>query len=170
MFQSGDAVFMRNWPYALALVNRPESPVAGRVGIAPLPRGKSGKSSATLGGSQLAVSRYSQKPEVAIDLIRALTSEDEQKRRAIKGGFNPSIARLYHDPALVAVMPWLGDLQTTFSGAVTRPSAVTGRRYNQVSNEFWNAVHGVLSGRKPAQASLAELARRLRFLSHGEQW
>ncbi len=56
-FQAGDAVFMRNWPYALALANRPESPVAGKTGIAPLPRGDQGPPSATLGGSQLAVSR-----------------------------------------------------------------------------------------------------------------
>jgi trehalose/maltose transport system substrate-binding protein len=47
---------------------------------------------------------------------------------------------------------------------------VTGRRYNQVSNEFWNAVHEVLSGRRTAQASLASLAERLRFLSRGEHW
>ena len=170
VFQTGDAVFMRNWPYALALANRPLSPVAGKVGIAPLPRGEGGASSATLGGSQLAVSRYSRAPEAAIDLVRALTGPSEQKRRAIKAGLNPTIERLYRDPELLAAMPSLGELRTIIAGAVARPSAVTGRRYNQVSNEFWNAVHDVLSGRTPAPASLAALAQRLRFLSRGEQW
>jgi trehalose/maltose transport system substrate-binding protein len=170
VFQTGDAVFMRNWPYALALSNRPDSPVAGKISIAPLPRGEGGMPSATLGGSQLAVSRYSRVPEAAIDLVRALTSADEQKRRAIKGGLNPTVERLYREPELLVALPWLGDLRKAFAGAVARPSAITGRRYNQVSNEFWNAVHDVLSGRKPAQASLAELANRLRFLSRGEQW
>jgi trehalose/maltose transport system substrate-binding protein len=170
VFQTGDAVFMRNWPYVLALSNRPDSPVAGKISIAPLPRGEGGMSSATLGGSQLAVSRYSRVPEAAIDLMRALTSADEKKRRAIKGGFNPTVERLYREPELLVALPWLGDLRKAFAGAVARPSAITGRRYNQVSNEFWNAVHDVLSGRKPAQPSLAELANRLRFLSRGEQW
>lgn len=170
VFQAGDAVFMRNWPYALALASRPGSPVAGKTGVAPLPHGDQGPPSATLGGSQLAVSRYSRAPEAAIDLVRALTSVDEQKRRAIAAGFSPTVERMYHDPELLAVMPWLSELKEAFAGAVARPSAVTGRYYNQVSNEFWNAVHDVLSGRKPAPASLAALAERLRFLSRGEQW
>jgi trehalose/maltose transport system substrate-binding protein len=67
-------------------------------------------------------------------------------------------------------VPLLGELHKVLAGAVARPSAVTGRRYNQVSNEIWNAVHDVLAGRKQAQASLADLAGRLRFLSRGEQW
>jgi trehalose/maltose transport system substrate-binding protein len=135
-----------------------------------LPHGDKGPSSAALGGSQLAVSRYSRAPEAAIDLVRALTSVDEQRRRAIAAGFIPTVERMYRDPQLLAVMPWLNELKEAFAGAIARPSAVTGRRYNQVSNEFWNAVHDVLSGRKPAQTSLAALAERLRFLSRGEQW
>ena len=170
VFQAGDAVFMRNWPYAFALANQPESPVAGRIGIAPLPRGDDAPSSATLGGSQLAVSRYSRAPEVAVELVRALTSVAEQKRRAIKAGFHPTIEQLYEDPELLAARPLLGELQKVLAGAVARPSAVVGRRYNQVSNEFWNAVHDVLSGRRSAEASLAALAERLRFLSRDERW
>lgn len=170
VFQAGDSVFMRNWPYALALANRPGSAVAAKIGIGPLPHGPGGPSSGTLGGSQLAVSRYSRAPEAAIDLVRTLTSAREQMRRAIKGGFNPTVERLYRDPQLLAASPSLSELRKVFAGAVARPSAVTGRRYNQVSNEFWNAVHDVLSGRRPAPESLAALAQRLRFLSRGEQW
>jgi trehalose/maltose transport system substrate-binding protein len=102
--------------------------------------------------------------------VRALTSAEEQKRRALVGGLNPAIERLYRDPELLGAAPWLGELHQILAGAVARPSAATGRRYNQVSNEFWNAVHDVLSGRAAAAASLAALAQRLRFLSRGEQW
>jgi trehalose/maltose transport system substrate-binding protein len=31
VFQAGDAVFMRNWPYALSLASAPESSVAGKI-------------------------------------------------------------------------------------------------------------------------------------------
>src|SRR5687768_1961308 len=37
VFQSGNAVFMRNWPYAWSLAQSGDSPVRGMVGIAPLP-------------------------------------------------------------------------------------------------------------------------------------
>ena len=37
MFQSGRAIFMRNWPYAWPLLTADGSPVAGRVGVTTLP-------------------------------------------------------------------------------------------------------------------------------------
>ena len=40
VFQSGNAVFMRNWPYAWALANAADSPVKDKVGIAVLPQGR----------------------------------------------------------------------------------------------------------------------------------
>ena len=84
VFQSGAAVFMRNWPYAYALGNAQDSPVRGRIGVAPLPKGgPDGRHAGTLGGWQLAVSRYSRHSAAAVDLVLYLTSAAEQKRRAI---------------------------------------------------------------------------------------
>ena len=95
VFQSGNAVFMRNWPYAWALGNAPDSPIAGKIGVTQLPKGgEDGKHTGVLGGWQLAVSKYSQNAELAVDLVRYLTSPEEQKRRAIKGSYNPTIAAL----------------------------------------------------------------------------
>jgi trehalose/maltose transport system substrate-binding protein len=172
VFQSGNAVFMRNWPYAWALGNADDSPIKGKIGVSALPKGSGadGKHTGTLGGWQLAVSKYSQNPEIAADLVAYLTSYDEQKRRAIEGSYNPTIAALYQDEEVLAASPFFGDLYETFTNAVARPSRVTGEKYNQVSSEFFNAVHAVLSGKTDAASSLAALEGRLDRLSRGGRW
>jgi trehalose/maltose transport system substrate-binding protein len=47
---------------------------------------------------------------------------------------------------------------------------VTGSKYNQVSSEFWNAVHEVLSGKSQAEESLAKLEKTLTRLSRNGKW
>ncbi|MDP2697397.1 ABC transporter substrate-binding protein [Thalassospira sp.] len=162
VFQSGNSVFMRNWPYAWALLNAADSSVRGQVGVAALPKGGAdGQSAATLGGGQLSVSKYSENPEIAADLVKFLTSRDEQKRRAIKGAFRPTIAGLYDDEEILAANPFFGDLYETFVHAVPRPSTVTGNKYNQVSHQFWQAVHAALSGEVAVEQTLENLDQNL---------
>ncbi len=169
VFQSGHAVFMRNWPYAWALGNAPDSPISGKVGVMALPPGsEDGHATGVLGGWNLAVSRYSTNLEAAKDLARYLASPQEQKRRAIEGAYNPTIAALYEDAEVLAANPFFGELYDTFTNAVARPSAITGSRYNQVSTEFWNAVHRTLGGQTTAEAALADLERRLQ--RHARAW
>lgn len=166
VFQSGNAVFMRNWPYAWSLGNSGDSPVKGKIGVAALPKGGAeGKHTGTLGGWQLAVSKYSENPELAADLALYLTSYDEQKRRAVEGSYNPTIGDLYEDPAVISANPFFGELYQTFTNAVARPSRATGAKYNQVSNEFWNATHAVLSGAKDPETALADLESSLKRMS-----
>jgi trehalose/maltose transport system substrate-binding protein len=171
VFQSGNAVFMRNWPYAWPLMNAADSQINGKIGVAMLPKGgPDGKPTGGLGGWQLAVSKYSAHADVAADLVRFLTGYQEQKRRAIAGGFAPTIMDLHKDPEVLAANPFLGELYDTFTNAVARPSWVTGVRFNQVSAEFWNAVHSTLSGRSDAKSSLASLEQTLERVSRGGKW
>ncbi len=171
VFQAGDAVFMRNWPYAWALVNGVDSPVQGRVGVASLPTGGPGeRGMGALGGGALAVSKYSAHPAIAADLVRYLTSPEEQIRRAIAGAFNPTIPSAYRDPALLAAQPFMARLYETLTNTVARPARLAGPRYNQLSSIVWNAVHDTLSGKGDAAANLAAAERRLQRLSRDGQW
>lgn len=163
VFQSGNAAFMRNWPYAWSLGNGADSPIKGKIGVAALPKtGADGKNTGTLGGWQLAVSKYSKNQAAATDLVLYLTSRDEQKRRAIAASYNPTIGDLYKDPDVLKASPFMGDLYTTFTNAVARPSRATGANYNKVSTAFWNAVHDVISGKTPAETALASLEEDLK--------
>ncbi|MDX1540059.1 MAG: ABC transporter substrate-binding protein [Geminicoccaceae bacterium] len=171
VFQSGNAVFMRNWPYAWSLAQADDSPIKDKVGVTQLPKGGAeGKHTGTLGGWQLAVSKYSENAEIAAELVAYLTSQEEQKRRAIQASYNPTIEALYEDPEVLEAVPFFGELYETFVEAVARPSGVTGDKYNQVSSEFYNAVHDVLSGKAEAGDRLAALEGKLDRLSRGGRW
>ncbi len=162
VFQTGKAVFMRNWPYAWSLAQSADSPIRGRVGVVALPKGGTdGQHTGTLGGWQLAVSAYSKNPKIAADLVMYLTGREEQKRRAIEASYNPTIKDLYQDADVLKAVPFFGSLHDTFTNAVARPSRVTGANYNKVSNAFWEAAHAVLSGKRNATDSLAALEREL---------
>ncbi len=116
MFQNGKAVFMRNWPYAWSLGNGKDSKIAGKIGVAALPKGgKDGKNSATLGGWQLAVSKYSKHPQVAADLVMYLTSAEVQKRRAIQGSLTtPRSKACTRTRRCSPPTPFMGVLYDTF--------------------------------------------------------
>lgn len=156
-WQAGNAAFMRNWPYAYSMGNADDSPIKGKFDVAPLPGAQPGQSAAALGGWQLAVSKYSQHPEVAADVVLFLTSEAEQKRRAIEASYNPTISSLYKDPDVLAAVPFFGSLYDVFVNSVPRPSAQTAPNYSQASELIFNAVHDVLSGQREVQAILDAL-------------
>ncbi|BAS26052.1 ABC transporter substrate-binding protein [Limnochorda pilosa] len=161
IFQSGNAAFMRNWPYAYALAQGEDSAVAGKADVAPLPSGGAG-SAATLGGWELMVSTYSRNQEAAAWLARYLASYEEQKRRAVIGSFNPTIEALYEDPEVLAASPFMGSLYDVFTHAVARPSTVSGDRYNEVSTAYFTAVHQVLTGEATAEQVLPRLDSELK--------
>ena len=161
IFQSGNAVFMRNWPYAWSLAQSEASEVRDKVGVVKLPSAAGQASAATLGGWNLAVSRYTENPELAADLVAFLTGEAEQKRRAIEGAYNPTLAALYEDEQVLAAVPFFGTLYDTFTNAVARPSAPTGDNYGRVSNSFFNAVHQVLSGDQSGAEAVSQVDSEL---------
>ena len=163
VFQNGNAAFMRNWPYAWSLGNGADSKVKGKIGVSALPKGGAdGKNAATLGGWQLAVSKYSKNPEAAADLVMYMTSAEVQKERAIKGSYNPTIAALYKDKAVLDANPFFGSLYNVFTSAVPRPATATGLKYPEVSAAFWNATHDVMSGKSSAEDSVKKLEGKLK--------
>jgi trehalose/maltose transport system substrate-binding protein len=171
VFQSGNAVFMRNWPYAWAAANSADSVIKDKVGIVALPKGgKDGHGAAALGGQQLAVSKFSKNTDAAIDLVMYLTGKEEQKRRAITGSYNPTIDSLYKDKDLLAANPFQGSLHDTFVNATARPSTATGGKYNLVSSEFWTATYSVLSENKDPADAMKNLEAKLNHMHSGGKW
>ncbi len=170
VWQTGNAVFMRNWPYAYALGNGADSPVKGKFDVTTLPVAAEGdKPSSTLGGWNLAVSKYSKNPDAAIELVKFLTSKESQKQRAIELSNLPTLSALYDDKDIAAAQPFMPNWKPIFENAVPRPSAVAKVKYNEVSAKFWTAVHNTLSGNGTAEENLELLEADLTTLQ-GSGW
>lgn len=168
VWQTGNAAFMRNWPYAYALGNGGDSAVKEKFDVVPLPSGGGG-SAATLGGWNLAVSKYTKNQKAAIDLVMYLASAEVQKRQALRQSQLPTIISLYDDKEIGEKQPIIPRWKNIFLNAVPRPSAPTKTAYNEVSKEFWTAVHDTLSGTGTAEENLAKLEGRLKRLE-GKGW
>ncbi|QAZ42343.1 ABC transporter substrate-binding protein [Mesorhizobium sp. Pch-S] len=165
VFEAGNAVFHRNWPYVWGTSQAEGSKVAGKVGMMALPVGADGqKSSGCLGPMYLGISKYTAKPELATELLRYLVGPEVQKMRAIEGAYNPTQKSLYSDKDVLAKLPFLADAQAAFDGSVARPSGYTGSSYNRVSQAFYRAVHEIIADGADVDKTLTDLAGRLEKL------
>ncbi len=170
VWQTGNAVFMRNWPYAYGLGNGDDSAVKGKFDVVTLPTGGGDNTSAaTLGGWNVAVSKYSKNQEAAMSLALYLAGPEAQKQRALAESNLPTIVALYDDADIAAQQPIIPRWKDVFLQAVPRPSAPTKGKYNEVSSKFWSAVHNTLSGDGTAAENLEMLEVELTDIK-GSGW
>ena len=120
-FNAGNALFLRNWSYTWGLAQQSGSPVAGKIGVAPLPHFPGKSSAACLGGYQFGVSASSKKSEAAIDLLRWLSSPEAQLHFAVENGLAPTRQSVFENPLLAEAQPFLAQLKDVFVGALARP-------------------------------------------------
>jgi trehalose/maltose transport system substrate-binding protein len=158
---AGDAAFMRNWPFAYVDSQAAGSPIRNKFDIALLPGGKAGRVG-TLGGWGLGVSRFSAHPREALELVRYLTRRDVEERRSRVLSQSPTLPELYNLPVLLEPNPHFDLLSQVFrTGMVSRPSNVTGKKYQDVTDAYIQAVHSVLTGEKSAPEAAAALENEL---------
>ncbi len=162
-FQNGQAVFMRNWPYAFALLqDRSQSRVAGRVAVSPMPAAVSGSPTAALGGSALAINAHSDRPAEAYALIEYLLQPEQMLERARVSGQYPPRVDLYDTQALgeaLAVAP--ADARAVIERAVPRPVTPV---YQELSNILQIALHRALTGQAEPRPALTAAAAAMREL------
>lgn len=152
VFQEGKAVFMRNWPYALPLLEAPGSPVRGRVAIAPLPTVDGTPGPGALGGWLLAVSAGAPpaRRAAAVRLVAHLTSPDAALTLAVAYGRNPALRALYADPRLRRSAPAMAALEPLLARARPRPMTPY---YGLVADALQGELSAAVSGlRPPAEA------------------
>ncbi len=159
VFQRGDAVFMRNWPYAWRLLNKDDSPVKGKVGAKPMVHGEGCQSAAGLGGWNLAINANSKHPEEAFKLIAYLTTPENQKELALEAGLSPVRKSLYKDPDLLAANPFYETLYDVFLSARPRP---VHPRYPEISAVIFTEAHKALVGEQTPEEAIQRMAEQIR--------
>ncbi|RAO99789.1 ABC transporter substrate-binding protein [Petrotoga sp. 9PW.55.5.1] len=166
IFQNGDAVFMRNWPYAWPLANAENSPIKGKVGITVLPKGPGpdGRNSATLGGWNLGINANSSPAEIEASkrLIKFLTSHEQQVYKAVHAGQTPTRVEAYQDPRTIEANDFYADILDVFLNAEPRPASPI---YSEISYQIYSTVHQVLVGSLEPKRAIDNLAANLKALT-----
>lgn len=165
LFQSGAVAMMRNWPYAWSLVNGPESPVAGKVGIKPMVHAPGYRSGACQGGWGLGIVKTTRHPEEAWRAVQFFTSPAAQRRLVLENSFVPTRRDLFQAPELVKVYSFLPTLERVVDNAVLRPPIA---QYAQASDILQRYLSAAFTGRQSPEAAMAAAARETRFLLGGK--
>ena len=161
-FVNGDAAFMRNWPYAYSIAAGTGSKVIGKFNVTTLPHGASGTPVGTVGGWQLAVSKYSKHKDATIEFVRYMTSPAVEKFDAIFNTNVPTIPSVAKDKAVVKANPYLKPQIATVA-RVTRPAKYLKTHYNEGSKAIYQGINQILNG-TPAKNVLPSIQSKLQRL------
>ncbi|MGX7824657.1 ABC transporter substrate-binding protein [Actinokineospora sp. 24-640] len=162
-FQAGELIFHRQWPYQYALASATDgsSKVAEKFDVAPLP-GLDGPGASTLGGHNYAISAFTPNKKTALDFIKYMVDEPQQRANLEATSLAPTWASLYDDPALVAKFPYLTGLKASIENAEKRPAVV---KYQEVSTAIQEAAYSAMSGKVAPADALATLQTKLEQLT-----
>ncbi|MET3951424.1 ABC transporter substrate-binding protein [Arthrobacter sp. UYEF36] len=164
-FQDGKLLFHRNWPYVYNLAaTEGSSKVKDVLGMTALP-GKDGPGASTLGGHSAAVSVYSKNKATALDFVKFLVNEENQKFFATQGSLAPVLESLYEDQELVAKLPYLPVLKTSIENAVPRPVTPF---YPAVTKAIQENAYSAIKGEKTVDAALSDMQKSIESASAGQ--
>jgi multiple sugar transport system substrate-binding protein len=121
-FQSGEGAFQLNWPFVYPALQEADPRLAKLVSWARYPGlDAATPSRVTIGGINLAVSRYSEHPEESFAAAACLRNAANQKFSAIKDGVPPTIESVYADPEMAEAYPMRETILEELRDAAVRP-------------------------------------------------
>ncbi|WP_088892066.1 ABC transporter substrate-binding protein [Leptolyngbya ohadii] len=161
LFQSGQAVFMRNWPYALPLANADDSPIKGKVGFKPMVHAQGQQSAGALGGWGIGVAKSSTHPEEALRFAQYYASEEAQRNLVLENGYLPTRRSLYTDPQVVQQYSYFPRMLPVAESATLRPPVA---QYAQASDILQRYLSAALTGRTDPEQAMRDAANETRTL------
>ena len=131
--------------------------------MAALP-GKDGPGASSLGGHNAAISVYSKNKATALDFVKFLIEEEQQKFFATQGSLAPVLGDLYEDQELVSKLPYLPVLKTSIENAVPRPVTPF---YPAVTQAIQENSYAALKGEKSAKQALDDMQKSIESAGAG---
>ncbi|MEB3358771.1 MAG: ABC transporter substrate-binding protein [Synechococcales bacterium] len=159
LFQSGEAIFMRNWPYVYSLAQ--ESGIQGKYAIKPMVHQPNEDSGACQGGWGFGIAKTTPHPDEAWRVIEYFSQPEVQKQFVLETGYVPSRRSLFTDPDIVATYSFMPDLLNIIEQAVLRPPIA---QYAQASDILQRYLSAALTGNMSAEAAMNAAARETRRL------
>jgi multiple sugar transport system substrate-binding protein len=162
-FQNGDAIFMRNWPYAYSLGNdASKSKVAGKFDITSIPYGGSGTvGHSCVGGWNMAINAFSKNPDAAWSFMKYMLGAEAQKQLAIGASLTPALQSVYQDSEVQQKQPLFTKLAPILQNSLPRPVSPV---YPDLSNIIQKHVHQALTKAASPASALSDLQSELQAL------
>lgn len=160
-WDEGNVAFARGWVWREYTHGLHPSATGSETAMALIPGGSAGQVS-MLGGQFLSISKYSAHPAEAAAFVRFLVSHATEQELWNMNATPPSRLEFYDDPASLKSRPEIErTLESIRSAVIQRPVAVTGTKYEEVSVEYSEAVHSVLTGQVQPDVAMAQLEKKL---------
>ncbi len=150
-FTNNEAVFARNWPYMMGMVNTDETPATGeQVGLAPLPAG------GTVGGWLIGLNKNSDNLQGAKDFAIFLAGDAGQRIMGTVNASLPGLNALLSDSEIIAANDLLTNdgFKNALTTTIARPVVPN---YSEVSDAIQIAAHAYLSGSKSLEDAVKEI-------------
>jgi multiple sugar transport system substrate-binding protein len=120
--EGGTAAFELNYPYVYPSMKTDKPDLFKHFKWALYPGLVPGQPArVTIGGIDLAISKYSPHPDLAFQAALCLRDKPNQLLAATEGGLPPTLESLYSDPALFPDYPFHADVLTSLQNASVRP-------------------------------------------------
>jgi trehalose/maltose transport system substrate-binding protein len=143
-FETGQSAFELNWPFVYPSMQQEKPDLARNVGWARLPGLHPGvPSKSTIGGSNLAISSYSTKPDLAFEAALCLRSPASQKFSAINDGVPPTIESVYAEPEMATEYPMKETILEALKDPGVRPVTPAAQNVSTVLSKMLSPIAAI---------------------------
>ena len=158
-FQQGGTLFMRNWPYAVSLMNSDDSAIKDKFAVAKMPKaeGHPNAENSCLGGWNIFVNAFSENPSAAQRFATYMASKPVQETLALEFSYLPVREDLYTDEYFEQA-PNLETFAEVLQQTSARPSTP---QYSTFSEIVYTECNKALVQNKSPQKALDDAQKQI---------